>query len=417
MRFDVLKTYTSLNLAITILLSISFFSILGTIILQDQSIDFYKKNYPIVNSFSIFNWRLILFLGLDHVYKSWWYLTLIGQLAFSLTSCTFIQQFPLFRRAKSCFFTKNPDSKRFLFKTSTGYSFFFKLLNNLKNKKFIIFQQSLNFYSYQGLLGRFTPIIVHLSLLIVLFGNIITGISGFQSQELIAKGEIFQVQNIINQKFFTTIPKISIRVNDFWPEYNKDYNIKQFYSNLSIIDKNGKELKQKTILVNFPLNYNSITYYQTDWDTVALRIKTNNQLNQLPLIQLQNQKNTWITWLPKELSSNNTESIILVDSFLEDFSIYDNNGNFIESSNLNNKIKNKSSSEIIEFIFRTGLEIKTDPGINITYFGFLLLILSSVLSYTTYNQIWFIKTAKQIFLGANSNRMRFDLKFLILELF
>ena len=71
-----------LRFAIAILLIIASVSIIGTVIEQDQSIEVYKLNYPITNQvFGFLSWDIILKFGLDHVYKTWWFITFIILLA------------------------------------------------------------------------------------------------------------------------------------------------------------------------------------------------------------------------------------------------------------------------------------------------------------------------------------------------
>ena len=67
-----------LRFAIAILLIIASVSIIGTIIEQEQSIEFYKLNYPLTNKiFGVLSWDIILRFGLDHVYKTWWFISCI----------------------------------------------------------------------------------------------------------------------------------------------------------------------------------------------------------------------------------------------------------------------------------------------------------------------------------------------------
>ena len=49
MKQNILKSIADLRFAICILLIIACFSIIGTIIEQDQSIETYKLNYPLTN--------------------------------------------------------------------------------------------------------------------------------------------------------------------------------------------------------------------------------------------------------------------------------------------------------------------------------------------------------------------------------
>ena len=84
------RLVADLRFAIFILLLISFCSIIGTVIEQDQSIEIYKNNYPLTNPiFGFLSWDKILFFGFDHVYKTWWFLFLIFLFGCSLTVYSF----------------------------------------------------------------------------------------------------------------------------------------------------------------------------------------------------------------------------------------------------------------------------------------------------------------------------------------
>ena len=103
MKQKFFRLLADLRFSIFILLLISLCSIIGTIIEQDQSIEIYKTNYPLINPvFGILSWDRILFFGLDHVYKTWWFLTLIFLFGCSLILCSFLQQLPSLKIARRC---------------------------------------------------------------------------------------------------------------------------------------------------------------------------------------------------------------------------------------------------------------------------------------------------------------------------
>ena len=56
---------------------------------------------------------------------------------------------------------------------------------------------------------------------------------------------------------------------------------------------------------------------------------------------------------------------------------------------------------LLEIISSTGLQIKTDPGIPIIYSGFFFLMLSTLISYITYSQIWIIQKKSTIIYWRN----------------
>ena len=98
----------------------------------------------------------------------------------------------------------------------------------------------------------------------------------------------FHIQNLIKSGDLSYVSQnLSWRINDFWITYTKDLKTNQFYSDLSLIDNFGSEIKRKTIFVNEPFVYKGITLYQTDWDILGLKIKINNKLTvQIPLKRL-----------------------------------------------------------------------------------------------------------------------------------
>jgi cytochrome c biogenesis protein len=78
MKIKILRTFAQLNIAILLLLFIAGFSIIGTIIEQDQNIDYYKLNYSNYYLFgNLVAWKFLLSLGLDHVYRTWWFVILL----------------------------------------------------------------------------------------------------------------------------------------------------------------------------------------------------------------------------------------------------------------------------------------------------------------------------------------------------
>ena len=411
MKQKIFRLLADLRFAIFILLLISFCSIAGTIIEQDQSIETYKMNYPLTNPvFGFLTWDRILQFGLDHVYKTWWFFILILLFGISLISCTFLQQLPSLKIARRCqFFRTTGQFYRLKFSTILNNFSFNKILLRIQNNKYSIFQQKNIIYCYKGLIGRIAPIIVHLSMILVLLGTIIGSLFGFKAQEIVPKTETFHIQNILNNGQLTVVPKTSARINDFWITYTKTKTVSQFYSDISILDNQGNETNRKTISVNYPLISNSVYYYQTDWNLIGLRFQNlKNEIIEYPLINVfNNQSKVWLTWISNNSSLN--EGIITIIDNLEGYcSVYNEKGQFLGNIELNETINFKIPLTLLEIISSTGLQIKTDPGIPIIYLGFFFLMLSTLISYITYSQIWIIQKNQQIFIGGNTNRAIFE---------
>ena len=411
MKQKIFRLVADLRFSIFILLLISFCSIIGTVIEQDQSIETYKINYPLTNPvFGFLTWDRIFQFGLDHVYKTWWFFMMIFFFGLSLISCTFLQQLPSLKIARRCqFFRTTGQFYRLKISTILSNFSFNKILSRIKQNQYSIFQQKNIVYCYKGLIGRIAPILVHFSMILVLIGTIIGSLFGFKAQEIVPKTEIFHIQNILNNGQLTFIPKTSTRINDFWITYTKNKTVSQFYSDISVLDNQGNETDRETISVNYPLIYKGIYYYQTDWNLIGLRFQNgNNEIIEYPLINiLSNQNKVWLTWISNNKSLN--EGIIAIIDNLEGYcSIYSETGNFLGNIEVNETDIFKRPITLLEVISSTGLQIKTDPGIPIIYSGFFFLMLSTLISYITYSQVWIIQKNHKLFLGGTTNRAIFD---------
>lgn len=417
MKLNFFKNFAQLQNAIFLLLVIAIFSILGTIIEQDKSLDYYQNQYSSIFFFDKVNlFQIIIFFGINHVYRTWWFFTLLFLFASCLIICTFLQQFPLLKLARRCNFKFNvQEFENQEYFTILNFFYFFLILNSFKSKKYNIFQQKRIVYVYKGILGRFAPIVVHLAMLLILIGNVIAALGSFNSQELIVKGEIFQLQNIITKNYFSNLPENSVRINDFWIEYGQNNNVEQFYSDLSILDKDGIEEIQRTINVNLPLRFQALTFYQTDWNVIGLRIKFNEQIYQLPLNNLPQIKNLNISWIPIN-KLNNKGLIFIINNLKGTFSLYSNNGEFLGTFTLGDSIIDNFKLEVIEFVNETGLQIKLDPGIPLIFFGFGLLMISSLISYFSFTQFWLSKTQNKFFISGTANRAKLNLRIEFLAL-
>jgi cytochrome c biogenesis protein len=405
-----LKVLANLKFAIAILMVIAFLSSLGSFIEQDENINFYQENYPLEKPiYGFITWKTIIFLGLDHVYINWWFILLLIILATSLITCTFTRQFPLLSTSKEYFFKKyNSSFLKLPFSVKIKNIYYLKenIINKIQNLNFYIFQSGDLIYGYRGLIGRISPILVHLSLIIILGGSSWGAFNNFKAQEILPKSEIFHIQNPIKIGFITVLPDINARINDFWVEYSNN-RIRQFYSNLSILDSNGNEITTQTISVNNPLRYKNIDFYQSDWNLLGIRIQENNNektISEIPLFSLQKNSKSWITWIE---DLNKGSKTLIFDQLQNSFVMYDEKGNFLKTYSIGDTFEDK---KIIEIIPATGLQIKFDPSIKIIYVGFGLLIITSFLSYLPYTQIWIYNNEKNCWLGSLTNRGKINLE-------
>ena len=424
MLMKILRIISNLKVAIILLLTIAIIITIGSIIEQDKPLEFYQQNYsdktPI---FGFLTWQFIEFSGIDHLYKTFWFISILIIFGTSLITCTFLQQFPILKFSRRCNFLK---AKILTIETLIKQENIGNFLNKSILKGYFVFQQKKNFYAIKGLVGRVAPVFVHLSIIMILFGSIIAAVCGFNAQELVPKSEIFHLQNTVTSGPLSHFSQQPVRINDFWINYYRNNKIKQFYSDISILDATGKEILNKTISVNDPLIYKNLTFYQTDWTFIGLRIQKNNIFFQLPVILSENLGNkVWLTWLPVNNDKNNITKekflgkTITLNNYKETIFCYSLKGNLEKDTDIHEFLLN-NNYKVIDLIVSTGLQVKSDPGIFFIYIGFGFLMISTFLSYISFSQIWGVvnnlKNKKKLIISAKTNRDQFSLNLEIFKL-
>nr|YP_009298004.1 c-type cytochrome biogenensis protein [Plocamium cartilagineum]AOM67942.1 c-type cytochrome biogenensis protein [Plocamium cartilagineum] len=418
--WNIIKKLGNLNFSIILLLILACVSIIGTIIEQDQNILFYQINYPIENdSFLNLNWKIIIFFGLDHIYMTLWFILLLTLFFCSLIVCTFSRQLPSLRNARNWKFLQQTKNLR---KFADFKVFYYKSLSNiiysLNHEKYYTFHKNKSLYAYKGLLGRIAPIFVHFSIILTLIGSLLGLFGGFMIQEMIPNGEIFHLKNSSKAGIYSYLPIDLIgRVDNFIIEYNKDNSIKQFFSSISLLNNKNKYIYSKQISVNSPLIFHGITFYQIDWQVNCLRLKIGNNFivqQQLKKIELGNK----VFWFANFPINSKQRLFLIVKNLNDNIFIYNSSGKLTNILNLNEEIIiNNTSFMVKEIMTSTGLQIKTDPGIQIVYTGFFILILSIGISYLSYSQIWINSYANNLELAGSTSRavLKFEEDFINIQ--
>jgi cytochrome c biogenesis protein len=419
LAWRLLKKLGNLTFSIFLLLIISSLSVLGTIIEQENSLNYYQKNYPISpNQVIPFNWEVIEYFNLSHLYTSWFFLSLLAVFGASLLVCTFSTQLPGLKNARRWKFSKDPTKINQLqyvelLKSKTSSPIIY-CLNNIN---YHTFHQDNHIYGYKGLLGRVAPIFVHFSLILVLFGSLTSLFRGFLLQEMVPVGEVFHLQNTVKAGLLSKIPQNIIgRINSFQIEYYPNKSIKQFYSNISLLNHDNKILATQTIAVNKPLSFEGLTFYQTDWQVNGIRLKIgNSKIVQVPLQKITSNNQTF--WIANFYSTSSDNFSLVLFDIDGKISYYDQSGRLFQEVTIGQDIIiNHTSLRIKEIMTSTGLQIKQDPGTTIIYLSFLILMLSVTISYISYSQIWIVSTKNQIRLSGNTNRAKLTFEEDVLEI-
>lgn len=417
-RREFLPILTDLRLAIILLLAIAIFSILGTVIEQGQSIGFYQENYPENPAlFGFLTWKVLIILGLDHVYRTWWFLSLLILFGTSLTACTLTRQLPALKAARRWKFYNKPQGFQKLALSAEfdveadNWTSIQNLNEILQKRRYKVFQDDADkLYARRGIIGRIGPIIVHIGIVVILLGSILGAMTGFIAQEMVPSGETFIVRNIIDAGPWSAsqVPKDwGVKVNRFWIDYTPTGGIDQFYSDMSVLDKEGKEVDGDKIYVNHPLRYKGVTFYQTDWGISSVKVRVNKSpILQLPMAQLDTggKGRIWGTWIPTKPDLSEGVSLLAKD-LQGTVLIYDGQGQLVNTIREGMFAEvNGVKLKIVELVGSTGLQIKADPGVPVIYTGFAILMMGVVMSYFSHSQVWVLQKENNLYIGGKTNR-------------
>lgn len=410
---ELLSILGSLPLAIALFLFIALCSTLGTVLPQQEGTEFYQQNYPTQGKvlFGFLTWKVILALGLNDVYRTWWFLALLIVFGTSLATCSFLRQIPMLKSARKWRFYDNPKRlKKFALFTEVPAPLE-QLIRELQQKGFQVQTEGQKIYAHKGLLGRVGPIIVHVSIILILLGGMIGALTGFKTQSMTPDGEQFDFHQLTNPGPWTVAPKWQVKVNRFWIDYRPDGSIKQFYSDLSVIDTDGKEKARKTISVNNPMTYDGVTLYQASWGVDSVLFRVNDtpwvKIPMRPLEQVINGKETWGAIIP--LDNKNQAKMVLATNGLQGTvqAILFGAKQPIPISlkpGVPAELTPSLRLEVKGVTGATGIQSKKDPGTVFVYTGFGLLMIGVMMSYLSHSQVWGFAKDGIVYFAGRTNR-------------
>ncbi|KAK4377305.1 hypothetical protein RND71_003601 [Anisodus tanguticus] len=416
----VLGILSNLPLAIAEMFAVAALMALGTFIDQGEAPDYYFQKFPEDHPpLGFFTWRWVLTLGFDHMFSSPVFLGTLALLGASLVACTYTTQIPLVKVARRWSFLQSADIIRKQEYADTLPRASVKDLGViLMGAGYEVFSKGPALYAFKGLAGRFAPIGVHLSLLLVMSGGTLSAVGSFRGAVTVPQGLSFVAGDVLAPFGFLSTPSdafsTEIRVNRFTMDYYDSGEVAQYHTDLSLFDLNGKEVMRKTISVNDPLRYGGITIYQTDWSISALQVLKDGEgpfnLAMAPLQMNGGDKKLFGTFLPVgDDNSPNVKGISMLARDLQSIILYDKEGKFAGVRRPNSKlpIEIDGTKIVIEdAIGSSGLDLKTDPGVPIVYAGFGALMLTTCISYLSHTQLWALQDGTSVVVGGKTNRAK-----------
>ena len=263
-----LNFFSSVKLAIFLLIFITIASILGTLIPQHRSPAEYMDRYGEIAN-------ILIRLEITKLYQSWWFISLLFLFAVNILVCTLTRLTPKIKKALQ---PKFETEKKRLLSLKTKASFkknrniektISDIHQTLSSKRYRVrtdrTENTASLLARKRMLGLFGSDIVHLGLIIIIIGGIISGLGGFQANLKISEGETIPVPRA----------DFELRLDKFVTEYYPNGSVRDWKSTLTVLE-NGTDVLSKIIEVNYPLSFKGFVFYQSgygwDWKNPTLEI-------------------------------------------------------------------------------------------------------------------------------------------------
>lgn len=254
---SVIKFFSSIKLAIILLIIITLASVLGTLIAQHRSPEEYQARYGQLAD--LFNK-----LQLTKLYQSFWFIGLLFLFALNIIVCTLNRLSPKLKKAlhpKLDFHAKDILSLKINEKIINNMSLGItekKLKMALASRHYrfkeIKKEDKMFLLARKKILGWFGADFVHLGILIILAGGIISGLGGFSTNLALLEGQILQVPK----------SNFKVKLEKFETEYYPSGSVRDWKSTLTVFEKE-KPILTRVIEVNHSLSYKGFVFYQNSY--------------------------------------------------------------------------------------------------------------------------------------------------------
>ncbi len=384
--------FSSVKLAIFLLLTLAATSIIGTIVEQQQDPDKYLREYGEAA------YRIFKFLGFTDVYHSWWYVLLLSLLGVNLIVCSIKRLPKIWKVARYPRKTLPEGSEvslriahRLTITAENVESVVNALINALSKLGYKTERinsddkKEIYIFSDKNVFARFGVYIVHAGVLIVLIGGLLTAVFGFRGYMNLCEGcesnlvTFFGSEKVMELPFSVVCDKFNI---EFYPSGMP----KKYISKLSVVE-NGKLVKKKVVEVNTPLKYKSIYFYQSSYGIGAFLFYVKGETGEpIPVAVAIGQPFrvsddvylSLISFSKKRIEVQLTSGGKVTMAVIEPMTWYK-----VPGTNV--------SVALASFkpIYYTGLQVSYDPGTWVVWTGSTILVLGLVVAFfISHKRVW-----------------------------
>lgn len=422
-----IDSLASLRLTIFLLLALAVTSIIGTVIPQGEVPPEY------IHSISQNKFKMYQALGFFNMYHSWWFIGLLVLFTINLTVCS-LKRLPHVWR-----FVGNP-SKELDETLLSGLTFRRNIpLNGVRiphetfgallREKFgsvtvTESTDSVHLFAERNSTSRLAVYVTHLSIIIIIVGSIVGSVFGYKGFVTIPEGEQISSVQLRNGKSVNL--DFAVRCEQFSVDHYPNGAPKEFKSILSVLDRDGRpisDFKEVPVIVNDPLMYAGITFYQSSYGTVGDHIFTLSSLTGSRSEEII-VPDKGSARLPDGSALQVLESTPDVSQFVPgrqgpavQVAIHPANGGqpqttiiYANHPEANREHALHSGGPVFGYrqgVMKeyTGLQVTKDPGVWVVWIGCILMILGIYGAFLmSHRRIWIRITADEVALAGHTNK-------------
>ncbi len=417
--------FSSIKLTIVLLMVLAAASVAGTLLPQGQDPS------QLTGSMSPGVLRLLEVLDLFDMYHAWWFRWLIGLLSLNLIVCS-LDRFPsAWRRFKT---KTSPDRAKPFEDLPSNQSFLTPgSFTETAERVYALFSKSygraervqtgdqFSLFGEKGRYSHFGVYLVHLSVLLILVGALIGSFFGFEAYVNIPEGE--KVDTVFLRRGMLPMPlDFQVRCDRFFVEFYDGGMPKEYRSDLAFL-VDGKEVSKQSALVNHPVAFQGVTFYQSSYGTASggkailsvtretgdkkavQFVADKGQVNELPdkegtfqVVEVeQNLKGGMGPAVLISLKPTQGKEIRLW--VLKNYEALQKRfpAAMLKSPALNPSIFKPYTFHLdkVETSYYTGLQVNKDPGVLVVWTGCFLMIVGFMIAFfTSHRRIW-IRVTKE----------------------